>query len=485
MSDHPLLGAGKSSHYGASDRSSDSPVLPEYDEQNRQMVEKRLLRKLDLRVAFLVLIYIMNCMDRTNAAAARLRGLEEDLGMTGNQFNTLMSIFYVGYLLTQTPSNMFLDRMTRPSLYLSSCMAIWGAITVFMGVAQTYHASLILRLMLGFVEAAFFPGAIFLLSRWYKRDELGLRTALLACGSSISNAFSALIASGILASLDGALGFTGWRWLFFVEGTLTIVVAVSAIWILPDFPSSPSVWLLPDEQALAKRRMEEEVMVGNEHEGTPVDGWSGLVEALTDWRVWWLGVALILMDASLSFRIFFPTLSATMGYNSTITLLLCAPPWILGTATSFLVARHSDATGDRFWHTAGPLFVAIVGFVISFSTMNTAVRYLSLFFMAQAPVAHIVSLTWVMNTFSQSRSKRAAAIALINAMSSLGYIGSSYFWPSRWGPSYTNSYVMCILTSTMSIVMFWVFRRHLSRCNKAAEAEELALGLHKGFRYLL
>jgi hypothetical protein len=124
-----------------------------------------------------------------------------------------------------------------------------------------------------------------------------------------------------------------------VEGTLTIVVAVSAIWILPDFPSSPSVWLLPDEQTLAKRRMEEVVTVRNEHEGTPVEDWSGLVEALSDWRVWWLGAALILMDASLSFRIFFPTLSATMGYNSTITLLLCAPPWILGTAASFLVAR--------------------------------------------------------------------------------------------------------------------------------------------------
>jgi len=132
-----------------------------------------------------------------------------------------------------------------------------------------------------------------------------------------------------------------------VEGTLTIVVAVSAIWILPDFPSSPSVWLLPDEQTLAKRRMEEEVTVRNEHEGTPLGDWSGLVEALLDWRVWWLGAALILMDASLSFRIFFPTLSATMGYNPTITLLLCAPPWILGTAASFLVARSVSTRRSR------------------------------------------------------------------------------------------------------------------------------------------
>ncbi|KAG1770078.1 MFS general substrate transporter [Suillus occidentalis] len=442
MSNRPLLDVGNySPRYGASEsgNSNDSPILPYSDEQSRA---------LDLRVAFLVLIYIMNY---------------EDLNMKGNQFNTLISILYVGYVLMQAPSNIFLDRMKRPSLYLSSCMAIWGAITLFIGM---YHAALILRFLLGFVEAAFFPGAVFLLSRWYKRNELGLRTALLTCGSSISNAFSALIASGVLASLDGTLGFTAWRWLFFVEGTLTIIVAVCANWILPDFPSTPSFWLSPDEQTLAKQRMEEDAAAGNKDQDDPVEVFSGLSEVLTDWRVWWLGVALSFMIASLS-------------------LLLCAPPWILGTATSFFVARHSDVTGDRFWHITGPLLVGVVGFMIAISTMNTAVRYLSLFFMTQSSVAYVIFLTWVMNTFSQSRSKCAVAIALINTMATFGNIGASYFWPSSWGPSYVNSYLICILTSAMSIVMCWAFRKHLSRCNEATEAEEHALGLPKGFRYLL
>ncbi|KAG2040030.1 MFS general substrate transporter [Suillus americanus] len=490
MSARPLLDSVDcSSRYDAtsSRRGDDGPTLP-LDDIDRQIVEKRLLRKLDLRVAFLVLIYIMNIMDRTNVAAARLRGFEEDLGMTGNQFNTLISILYVGYLLTQTPSNMILNRMTRPSLYLSSCMIAWAAITVFMevmkGVVQTYHAALVLRFFLGFVEAAFFPGALFLLSRWYKKNELGLRTAFLFCGSSISNAFGALIASGILGSLDGTLGFSAWRWLFFVEGALTIVVAVSAIWILPDFPSTPSVWLSPDEQTLAKRRMVEEV-TAIEHEDKPEENFSGLAEVLMDWRVWWLGVALHLLVCSASFSIFFPTLSATMGYSATTSLLLCAPPWILGTATSFFVARHSDVTGDRFWHIVCPLLVGIAGFVIAISTMNTALRYLSLFFMAQSPVAYVVCLTWVMNTYSQSQSKRAAAVALINTVATSGFISSAYIWPSSWGPSYVNSYLICILASVVSIAMCWVFREHLSRCNEAAEAEEKVLGLPEGFRYLL
>ncbi|KAG2065567.1 MFS general substrate transporter [Suillus decipiens] len=432
-------------------------------------------------------------MDRSNVAAARLRGFEEDLGMTGNQFNSLVSILYVGYLLTQTPSNMILHRMKRPSFYLSSCMITWAVITMCMSAVQTYHAALVLRFFIGFVEATFFPGAVFLLSQWYKQDELGLRTSLLFCGLSVSNAFGALIASGILASLDGALGFTAWRsepksaWLFFVEGALTLVVAVSAIWILPDFPSTPSVWLLPDEQILAKKRMEGEVAV-IEHEDKPEENFTGLAEALMDWRVWWLGVALHLMNYSMSYINFFPTLSATMGYDATTSLLLCAPPWIFGAATSFVVARHSDVTSDRFWHIAGPLLVGIAGFILASSTMNTAVRYLSLCdpsLSRSNMVAYAVSLTWIMNTFSQSQSKRAAAIAIINSVAASGIIIASYFWPSSWGPSYVNSYLMCTLTSVASIAMLWVFRVHLSRCNEAAEVEEIVLGLPKGFRYVL
>jgi hypothetical protein len=85
--------------------------------------------------------------------------------------------------------------------------------------------------------------------------------------------------------------------------------------------------------------MEEDVVADIKHEGRSEEKSSGLAEALMDWRVWWLGVVLHLVVSSTSFTIFFPTLSATMGYSATTSLLLCAPPFILGAATSFAVAR--------------------------------------------------------------------------------------------------------------------------------------------------
>ena len=87
---------------------------------------------------------------------------------------------------------------------------IWN--TTLLNPCYSFVGALLTRFFLGFVEAAFFPGALFLLSKWYRRDELGLRTALLYCGSLLSNGFGALIASGILDGMDGVLGHTAWRY---------------------------------------------------------------------------------------------------------------------------------------------------------------------------------------------------------------------------------------------------------------------------------
>ncbi|KAL9712663.1 hypothetical protein Ac2012v2_003900 [Leucoagaricus gongylophorus] len=303
----------------------------------RKKLEKRFLLKLDLRMSIMVVIYILNYVDRNNAGAARLRGFERDLGLQGQEFATILSILYVGYIIMQIPSNMFLNWMGKPSLYLPTCMIIWGMISCLTGVTHNFVGALLTRFFLGFVEAAFFPGALFLLSKWYKREELGLRTGILYCGNIISNAFGSLIASGILSGMEGKLGHTAWRWLFYIEGALTMGVAAMAIFILPDFPTTTR-WLGAQERALAIKRMEEDVGVGDEGETEQGKG-SGLVMAVTDWKVWWLAVALTSQVIALSFNAYFPTLSATMGFNPTVTLLLCAPPFVFAAMVTFMLSR--------------------------------------------------------------------------------------------------------------------------------------------------
>ncbi|EEB93077.1 hypothetical protein MPER_08316, partial [Moniliophthora perniciosa FA553] len=136
------------------------PDLEFWGTEARVKLEKKLLRKLDTRMSILVVIYILNYIDRNNASAARLHGFEEDLGLHGTQFSSILSILYCGYILMQIPSNMFLNVMGKPSVYLSICMAIWGLLSFATGYATNFYQVLFTRFFLGFVEAAFFPGAL-------------------------------------------------------------------------------------------------------------------------------------------------------------------------------------------------------------------------------------------------------------------------------------------------------------------------------------
>ncbi|KAF9021124.1 sugar transporter [Hymenopellis radicata] len=458
----------------------------------RQKLEKKLLRKLDARMSVLLLIYILNYIDRNNASAARLKGFEEDLHLKGEQFATLLSILYVGYILMQVPSNMFLNKIGKPSVYIPCCILIWGMISCLTGVTTNFVGALLTRFFLGFVEAAFLPGSLFLISKWYKRDEIGLRNAILFCGNIISNAFGTLMASGILSRMDGKLGHAAWRWLFFIEGAITMTVAVIAYFVLPDFPST-TPWLFPQERALAELRMTEDVGVSDDSASKEenTSAWLGLQQAFTDWRVWWMSLALTAEVIALSFNIYFPTLTSTLGYGSTESLLLCAPPWVFAAIVAFALSRHSDKVKERFWHITASYSLGLVGFIIAIATMNTAARYVSLFLMAQSYSGFIVFYAWLSNSFPRPAAKRAVVLALTNALSQLGNIAGSYIWPKdKFGPTYRNSYAICIATSSLSIIMCFMFRLELQRQNKKLEeAEEAELGegeaAEPGFRYML
>ncbi|PFH47256.1 hypothetical protein AMATHDRAFT_77287 [Amanita thiersii Skay4041] len=428
----------------------------------RKALERRLLLKIDLRMSVLVVIYILNYIDRTTASNARLKDFEADLGLKGQQFATLLSILYVGYTLMQIPSNMFMNYIGRPSIYLCICMMLWGLVTCL--TAYSFVGALLAQFFLGFIQAAFFPGALFLLTKWYKQKELGLRTAMLFCGNTISVAFGALIASGILDSFEGKLGHAGWRWLFFIEGALTVFVALAAVFILPDFPATDR-YLTPQERALAIRRMEEDIGVA---EGVDRNT-NGLWLAVTDWKVWWLASILALQNTSLSFGAYFPTITATLGYNPTISLLLVAPPFVLTTLISFLISWHSDKVGERFYHITFSIALGIVGFIISISTMQIVARYVAMFFITQSFAGLIVFLTWISNSISQPPSKRAVALALTNAFGQLGNVAGSYVWPKEWGPTYRNSYIICIVASSLCLAMCWWFRRCLILLNSELE----------------
>lgn len=208
------------------------------DVQQHAVRTKRLLRKVDAHLLpFLIVMYLLNFLDRSNLAQARQGSLEADLGMVGTDFNLATSIFFVGYLLMQLPSNMLITRL-RPSIYLCTAMTLWGVVSTCNAATHSFGALIAVRFFLGFVEvsiflspspwkqsphgwlmiaqAPFFPGAIFLMSSWYTRAELTRRISWFYSGSALANMFGGLLGAAILGNLDGNMGLAGWRWLFII-----------------------------------------------------------------------------------------------------------------------------------------------------------------------------------------------------------------------------------------------------------------------------
>lgn len=254
--------------------------LPDHE---RLQLEAMLVRKIDLRLLpMVILMYILNYLDRNNIAAARLAGLESDLSLTGTQYLTALSILFVGYILMQIPSNLFLNKVGKPAIYLPGVMVVWGIISGATAGVKSYGELVTVRFLLGFVEAAYFPGCLFFLSSWYTRKELGFRTAIMFSGSLLSGAFSGLISAGITHGLDGARGLRAWRWLFIIEGAITVAVALAAFWVLPNFPTTTG-WLTEKERELAVWRLEEDV---GEEDFKAAEGQDGF----------WLGIKLASAD---------------------------------------------------------------------------------------------------------------------------------------------------------------------------------------------
>src|SRR6478735_4843388 len=153
---------------------------------------------------------------------------------------------------------MFINRISRPSLYIAAAMLLWGLVSTLSGNANTFGHMVAIRFFLGFVEAAFLPGALLILSKWYTRRELTKRNAILFCGNLISNAFSSLVGAGVLSNMEGTLGHRAWRWLFWIEGAATMFIAILAIFILPDLPHNTRGFT-EEEGAVAVLRMTEDV----------------------------------------------------------------------------------------------------------------------------------------------------------------------------------------------------------------------------------
>jgi MFS family permease len=205
--------------------------LPAQDEDFKRK-EAALVRKLDLFIApVMMMLMLISYLDRGNIGFAATQGMAADIGLKGNQLNTAVSIFYIFYILAEFPTSIYVKRLqfNRVIPIITFC---WGLVCMSNGFVQNFAGLAVCRLILGFFEGCLFPAMTLLLANWYRREELAQRVSYLFIASALSGAFGGLIAFGILY-MDGVAGYPGWRWLYILEGLITLVWAGCCVFLVP------------------------------------------------------------------------------------------------------------------------------------------------------------------------------------------------------------------------------------------------------------
>ncbi|CAK1360977.1 putative transporter [Cercospora beticola] len=445
-----------------------------------RVTERALVRKLDFTLLpTLWVLYLNNYLDRTNIAQARLNTIEEDLNMGPEDYNIAVSVLTVGYMLAQLPSNMLLTRV-RPGIYLPATVMIWSAVSASTAAASSPETLFVIRFFLGITEAPLFPGAVYLMTCWYTRKELALRTAILYSGLVLAQALSGVLAAGIF-QMDGVSGLAGWQWLFILEALMSVVCGVAAFWTLPDYPHSKTgsqTWSMnEDMRRLAEARMEADRVTGAS--GT-AGIWHGVKLCLVDPKLYLFTLLNLTMTASYGFNFFFPTL--LRGFNigsNTVSLLLTAPPYVTGAIVSFVLAWNSDRIKERGWHISGGLLAAAIGFIITVATDGSATipRYVASFLYAPGSfAANALVYSWAVSTLSATPEKRAAGGAIVNIIGHVGNIISPYFFRDEERPTYRLAFILMLVFGGLAFGFAFSTKMFLKRTNKKLREVASATG---------
>ncbi|KAF8916102.1 major facilitator superfamily domain-containing protein [Mucidula mucida] len=261
--------------------------------------ERLLLIKIDFSVLLLcTLMTWSNYINRANLSFGYVSGMKEELHFVGNDYTTMGAVFNIGYFFAMFAHSFAIQKF-RPRYWLGSMAVLWGCFGIASFGVKTIGQLYACRVLISLAEACVFSGAQFILSHWYKvwsvvseppvgqsitsqqNSELGLRGAIFASGANFGTLFSGVLQGAIYDSLNGHSGYSGWRWTFFVDGLIGIVIGLLLLAFFPDTPETTKSWIFTaEEKQLAIKRLPS-----RNFEDVPVN-WEGTKQILRGWRFW-------------------------------------------------------------------------------------------------------------------------------------------------------------------------------------------------------
>lgn len=456
--------------------SPDRQVSPTLDDVERlddaayAAAEKRLVRKLDfIFLPSACVGILMKKIDQTNYKAAYTAGMRDDLNLAGtNVLNWLDIYFTVSFAIFMVPSVLIMMRV-RPSLWLPSLELIWGILTGCMALANTPKPMYVIRFLIGVCEASAWPGTTVLLLSWYTPKEMAKRQAIYMSASYTGSMFTFAMQSAIHSTLDGHSGLPGWRWLFIINGIMTVVSACVAYYTIPDYPNTTRAhYLRPDEREVAKSRLER---LGKRTQSlTPQPIIPLLLHAGK--IMFSLEFALLFLSyapwgwaqwANFYFNLFLDSLKNVDGSKRFSVSQVTSIPigaYGISIASALLFASLSDRLQMR-WQLA--IFINVIQLIctsiLAAWPANDNLKMAAMLVTFSTCINETLLMSWMGDVFRKYPTERAIIVAWTV---SLLFVGNASMplglWPAKEAPNYKYGYKVAVGFCVLSCIGILLYR---------------------------
>ncbi|KAK4168310.1 putative transporter [Cladorrhinum sp. PSN259] len=446
---------GLGAHYNR-----DTPLTEE-----EKRAEKRYLLKIDCIILPLIsAIYFLASLDRSDVSNAVVAGMGKELMLTPGQISNCIAFFYIGFLVFQLPGSI-LVRVLTPPIQLGLALMIWGGATAIMTEGQNWQTIAGLRVVIGAFEA-FINGAPLYLTFWYKPDELATRGAVFMSMMNLAGSMNGLIAFAIQSGpLNGRYGRPAWRWIFLIEGVVSVGFGVLILFLLPTTPERVKWGFSKEEKEIAMRRTHEAYNVPNAKPNS-----AQFMAALRDPKTWFFTVLNVCAFISQGvWSNFLPVLLRQSGYSPNDTQLLSIPVYAVAGVTAIVVGILSDKRKNRGWFAMGAFALTAAGWLILILSKNRKLSYAGTYLIgAGSSPTVILILAWINNNTS-GYTKKASVLGIATMAGHGSAFGA--VMSMRDAPNYYIGKSLSFGTAIIAIGVTYAFMVYIDRQNARKLAE--------------
>lgn len=401
-------------------------------------LEEQTIKRISKRIIpFLVILFVMAFLDRTNIGFAALH-MNDAIGITQTIFGLGAGIFFLGYFIAEVPSNILLHRFGA-RIWIARIMITWGIIAAMMGFIQNGTQFIVLRFLLGIAEAGFFPGVIFYLTLWFPARYRARVFATFYLGLPIAQIIGAPISVGLMQWGD-TIGYEGWRLMYILEGIPSIILGIVCLKYLTNTPKEAQ-WLSTEQRTWLMNTLEREEREKEKTEDSNLTKGEMIKQVFKNPLVWIMAMVYFgITSGSNAMFFFLPSVleSFRNTFGMEITLIqngmLTAIPYAFAAVGMILWSRRSDRKQERYKHGACAALMAAIAITIALVVNQPWAIIVGFIFLAIG-VFSAINIFWTLPGQTLTGVGAAAGIGLINSVGNL----SGFTGPYLTGYLYTTT----------------------------------------------